>query len=178
MVIKPQRPSDNPAGPGFFYPFRIGNNQGGQDYKNSITSCNPAITYVGVPYAPENGNMVGPTRQGIDELIATDPNATWVPPVYTNGVLNSGTGIVTGSTSTNWTDSPRVIKVALFDPNQILTQNGQTPITFNNIALLFLEGFQGNGTQAPLVARFLYYAQGTGGGPVTGPLVKLLRLVE
>ncbi len=177
MIIKAQSPSDA-LGPGFFYPFRIGNSSGASDYRNNITSCNPTTTFVGVPYTVENGNMVGPTRQGINDLISDDPNASWVPPVYTNGVLNPGTGIVTGSNQTNWVDSPRVIKVALFDPNQISSIQGSSPVTFNNIALLFLQGFQGNGNQAPLVARFLYYAQGTGGGPVTGPLARVLRLVE
>jgi Flp pilus assembly protein TadG len=178
IVIKYQNPQNTPTGPGFFYPFRIGTSNGGNDYRNNINSCNPATTFVGTGYTPETGDLVGPTMQGITDLTNSDPNATWVPPAYVGNVLQPGTGIVTGSNQTNWLDSPRVIKVALFDPNQIASQHGNTPIIFNNIALLFLQGIQGNGPNRTVVARFLYYAKGNGGGPVTGPLVKVLRLVE
>jgi Flp pilus assembly protein TadG len=181
MIIKEMNPTDQLSS-GFFFPFQIGNDPGANAYKNNITGCNPATTYVGVPYQIQTGDMVGPTKQGIDNLISQDPSAVWVPPHYTNGALDPGTGIVTGSNQANWTDSPRVIKIALFDPNQVAgLHGGSVNITFNNIALMFLEGFQqvgGNPNKYPLVARFLYYAKGTGGGPVTGPLVKVLRLVE
>jgi hypothetical protein len=167
---------------GFFFPFQIGNDPGASAYRNNITGCNPSTTYIGVPMQIQTGDMVGPTRQGIDQLISQDPSAVWVPPSYVGGVLQPGTGVVTGSNQANWTDSPRVIKIALFDPNQVAAlRGGSVNITFNNIALMFLEGFapvQGNPNKAPLVARFLYYAKGTGGGPVTGPLAKVLRLVQ
>ena len=103
-----------------------------------------------------------------------------MPPVYDgSGNLLSG-GTVTGSNKANWVDSPRVIKVGLFDPNQILTfgNGSNATVTFNNIALFFLEGIVGNGNQAAVQGRFLYYAKGSGGGPVTGPLVRVLRLVQ
>jgi Flp pilus assembly protein TadG len=181
MIIKEMNPQDQLSS-GFFFPFQIGNDPGANAYKNNITGCNPSTTYVGVPYQIQTGDMTGPTRQAIDNLISQDPYASWVPPVYVNGVPQPGTGVVTGSNQTNWVDSPRVIKIALFDPNQVAAlRGGSVNITFNNIALMFLEGFQdvgGNPNKFPLVARFMYYAQGTGGGPVTGPLVKVLRLVE
>jgi hypothetical protein len=50
-------------------------------------------------------------------------------------------------------------------------------LTFNNIALLFLES-QRN-PRDPIVGRFLYFANGSGrGGPTDGSLVLYLRLVE
>jgi hypothetical protein len=76
--------------------------------------------------------------------------------------------------------SPRIIKVALMDPGQI-SRSGMQSIQFNNFALLFLEGFDGGGNQAPLMARFMFFADGSGegsAGPTQGSLVKFLQLVE
>lgn len=173
IVIKAQRPGDAITS-GWFYPWRIGSSSGGNDYRNNISSCNPATTELGTPYDVENGNMVGPTRQGFDDLIAQDPGAVWNP------TLGGGKGGVDNSSFGDWRDSPRVIPIALFDPHQIagIQSGGNLSLTFNNFALFFVEGFVGNGTQAPLRGRFLYYATGSGTGPVVGPLTKTLQLVE
>jgi hypothetical protein len=108
--------------------------------------------------------MIGPTFQGIDELIAQDPNAVW----ETGGVNSPtyGTGLA----------SPRVVKVALFDPTQV-TGSGMQSIEFNNFALMFLEGQQN--PNAPVIGRFMYYVSGEGSNnATTGSLVLYLRLVE
>jgi hypothetical protein len=173
IVIKAQRPGDAITS-GWFYPWRIGESSGGNDYRNNITGCNPASTSLGVPYDVENGNMVGPTRQGFDDLIGQDPSAHWNPSA------DGGKGAVEGSSFGDWRDSPRVVPIALFDPNQIagIQSGGNLSLTFNNFALFFVEGFIGNGVQAPLRGRFLYYATGSGTGPVVGPLTKTLQLVQ
>ncbi|HEU4647488.1 MAG TPA: pilus assembly protein TadG-related protein [Gemmatimonadales bacterium] len=184
FMIKAQDPSKSITAP-FFYLWRYPGDAGGDDIRKNI--CGPACggtcssAQVNTPYRIEPGNKLGPTKQGVEDLIALDPNARWVPPQYDgSGNLVPGTGLVTGSNAPNWVDSPRVIVVGFFDPNQV--RGGQGPgnlnISFNNFAYLFLEGFQGNGNQAPLVARFLYYAQGTAGGTGGGPLARVLQLVE
>jgi Flp pilus assembly protein TadG len=181
LVLKPQDPGSVVGSPGFFNVWEpTGVNYSASTYRQDLETCRPGETFVGVSYSVKNGNMVGPTKQGVDNVIAQDPSASWVPPVYDgSGNLLSG-GFVTGSNQGNWVDSPRVIKVALYDPNQLLTwgNGSNATVTFNNIALFFLEGTVGNGNQASVMGRFLYYAQGTGGGPVTGPLAKVLRLVQ
>ena len=175
VVIKAQRPGDAITS-GWFYPWRIGSSSGGNDYRDNITGCNPAVTSLGVQYDVENGNMVGPTRQGFDDLIAQDPNAHW------NSALDGGKGGIEGVSSQygDWRNSPRVIPVALFDPHQIanIQSGGNLKLTFNNFALFFVEGFIGNGNQAPLKGRFLYFATGSGTGPVVGPLTKTLQLIQ
>jgi Flp pilus assembly protein TadG len=172
MTIKAQRPGDAITS-GWFYPWRIGDSQGAQDYKDNITGCNPEA-HLGQPYDVENGNMVGPTIQAFGEVIGEDPGAHWDPS------LNDGKGGVDGSAYGDWRNSPRVLPVALFDPNQIagIQSGGNLSLTFNNFALFFVEGFVGTGQQKPLRGRFLYYATGSGVGPVTGPLTKILQLVE
>jgi hypothetical protein len=74
-----------------------------------------------------------------------------------------------------WESSPRVALVPLFDPNQI--QNGRNSLSFNNLAVIFIEG-QAN-AHAEVDARFLFFAKSTGPlAPMTGSLIKKLQLVE
>ncbi len=69
--------------------------------------------------------MIGPTFQGVDELIDQDPDAVWDPN------LNGGDGGVDSPIYGTGLASPRVVKVALFDPTQV-TQSGMQSIEFNN----------------------------------------------
>src|SRR5262245_32951903 len=65
-------PYDVPASPG------VPASTGGNDYRDNIAKCNPWIldlTVTGdVMVPPENGMMTGPTKEGMDVLIAEDPN--------------------------------------------------------------------------------------------------------
>jgi hypothetical protein len=123
----------------------------------------------------EPGNMVGPTRQAFEDLINLDPTAVYNP--ATGDIDNSAYG-------DHWRDSPRVVPLGLFDPNLIEGINGgSTPIVFNNFALFFVEGFDtenwdGPPSQAPLKGRFLHPFIGSADGPIFGPLVKRLSLIE
>jgi hypothetical protein len=173
LIIKAQSPGDAITS-GWFYPWRIGDSHGASDYRNNITGCNPEVSQLGVPYDLENGNMLGPTKQAFDDVIALDPSAHWDPSA------DGGKGAVVGSTYGDWRNSPRVVPIALFDPNQIagINSGGNLKIQFNNFALFFVDGFEGNGNQAPLRGRFLYFATGSGTGPTIGPLTKTLQLVQ
>jgi len=116
----------------------------------------------------EPGNMVGPTRQGIEDLIAKDKNAEW----------DVDADSVVGSAYQPWKASPRVVKIPLFDPTQKL-QPGKKPIVFNNFTDFFIVGMQGK----DVIGRFLY-ASGIGvgstgtGGATEGPFLKYVHLVE
>lgn len=176
LIIKPQNPNNNVVpNPGWFFPIQIGNSNGGNDYRNNFWGCPHGGAKLGVPISMEMGNMVGPTKQAIDSLVKTDPTASW----------NMSTGTITGSKYPG-TTSPRVIKIALFDPHQLATiqSNWKAPgaphtVTLNNIAVMFLEGMQGTAATSPVVARFMYYAPGgSASGGTPGTLVKTLRLVK
>ena len=186
MVIKVSDPnSDFQMYPGIFYPFRMPEDNsrpgcdggpgatgdsGGAVYRNNICECNSNPIDLGTPYPVEPGNMIGPTFQGIGDLISNDPDAEWDPST------NSVTGSAWENTEGGWMSSPRVIKIALFDPTQ-MTGGGMQDLTFNNIALMFLEDQRS--PRDPIVGRFLYFANGSGGGgPTSGSLVLYLRLVE
>ncbi len=178
-VSDPQ--SEYALSPGLFFPWRLPpdpsmgecdqggggkNDSGGATYRRNICECNTNPISLGVPYDLEPGDMIGPTAQGIGELINEDPDAYWDDQVDR---------IMPSSLYPDPMDSPRVIKIALFDISEI-TGPGMQSITFNNFALLFLES-QTN-PRAPVLGRFLYFADGSDEGPVAGSLVYYLRLVE
>jgi hypothetical protein len=194
MQLKAQNPQSefNPE-PGIFLPWRLplddsqeacstggggGGAPGAATYRQNLCTCNDSQIELFQPYDLQPGNMVGPTFQGIDELIDQDPTARWDENVIVDGrrggvVRPNGSG---GSTVVG-TASPRVVKMALFDPTQINTSGMQT-IEFNNFALFFIEEQANN--QAPVQGRFMYFVggEGTGDGEGDGTLVRYLRLVE
>lgn len=166
--------------PGTFLPWRVGpDDSGGADYRWNIANCNLTTIFLGDgdpsttedQYPIETGNMVGPTFQGVRDLIAQDPTAQWNETVKTDGTI---TGEITGSQFPGL-ESPRVIKVAMIDPYQLVTSGMQT-VEFTNFALLFLEDMPA--MHDDVTARFLYYVDGSAVGSTTSPLVKIIRLVE
>jgi hypothetical protein len=184
-VSDPQ--SDFALAPGLFYPWRLpidpnqpdcdrgggGTSQGGAVYRRNICECNQSAIQIGEEYDLEPGDMIGPTAQGIDELIGEDPDAVWVDDCDPNDPTRWG--YVDSPLHADYMDSPRVIKIALFDISQI-TGPGMQSIKFNNFALMFLEN-QRN-PRDPIEGRFLFWAKGSDSGPTTGSLVLYLRLVE
>jgi Putative Flp pilus-assembly TadE/G-like len=173
IQLKAQDPSSKQyvVTPSIWLPWDLpdsnGNPQtGASAYKNNIEQCNTNAVQLGVPYPIETGNMVGPTYQGISDLISQDPNATWD---------NTTKTVVNSSYGSNWMNSPRVVKMAMAAPGQ-MTDPGKGTVVFNNFALFFIEGMASN--HDPVVGRFLYYATGDAGGPTQGSLVKTLRLVQ
>ena len=175
--------------PGLFFPFRIASSpdQGSCDkgpspkedqipgaavYRTNICECNMTEVQIGDSVDVQPGNMIGPTDQGIEELISEDRDAYWVDDP-------SGGGSVKGSSmGNNWMASPRVVKIALVDPTTIL-KGGMQKIVFNNFALFFLENApQGGQEKIDVLGRFIKFASGSGQGPTQGSLVMYLRLVE
>jgi len=84
LVLKSGSPSDTkPPAPGEFWPVDLPPINrgtpvpGGSQYRDNIGTCNAANVWPGDWLATENGNMVGPTNQGMRDLIAQDPDAYW-----------------------------------------------------------------------------------------------------
>ncbi|HET6372458.1 MAG TPA: Tad domain-containing protein [Candidatus Polarisedimenticolia bacterium] len=162
LVLKVGRPGDA-ISPGQFFPIDLpipnSPDTGGDRYRSNIYQCNSSIVQVGDFVFTENGNMVGPTKQGINDLIALDPGAHWV-----NGVGIEGSAFPPGAT-------PRIGKVPMFDPRFPPT-SGKHDLEVTNIAGFFIDGVQGNGT----VTGHLVPTTGTGEG---GPgLLMTVRLVK
>jgi hypothetical protein len=89
--------------PSFYNPWDIGGVTGADAYRNNIGGCNPLVAQIGDTMTPETGNMVGPTKQGTDTLIASDPSAYW----------DTGCNCVKGSA---FVTSPRIRAIPLYNP--------------------------------------------------------------
>ena len=141
-----------------------GEGRGAAQYRRNICTCNSSTIDLDTEYLIEPGNMVGPTHQGVSQLIAEDPDAYWDE--QSNTVV-----------SEYGMDSPRVVTVALFDPGAI-TSPGRQYLQFNNFARIFIE--EQMDRQDPVTGRFMYYVPGLRGrtGSTTGSLVRVLQLIR
>jgi len=171
MNIKQGGPTDPPQ-PGWYYPWDIPQVDGspavgGAKYSWNIANCNPSIISFGEQYLIENGNMIGPTASGAQELIDLDPGAYW--DTVTNTVMNS-------NRSPNWEASPRVGVVPVFDPARPFDP-GKEPIEFSNFIAMFFEAVTGTGQNQEVTVRIMYATGIAGGGtPTTG--AKIVQLIE
>lgn len=144
VTLKHGSPHDAIA-PGWFYPVRLpqiggGVSNGGNDYRNNIRNCNGVAIPIGSELGTENGNMIGPTKQGVNDLIALDPNAAWDP--VTKSVRNS----CAQANPSCGPRSPRVVAIPIFDTADYYAgkMNGQTTVTVVNILGFFIDDMQGN----------------------------------
>jgi len=164
LIVKQASPSDAIA-PGQFFPIDLpipdGPDAGGDNYRENIYTCNASEVAIGDLLMTENGNMIGPTKQGVEELISYDPNAFWND--VTGSVANSAYGAG---------GSPRIIRIPFFDPGFPPT-SGKQEVQVTNIASLFLEGIDNNG----VVHTRIMLATGSTPGGENGAL-QFVRLVE
>jgi len=109
--------------------------------------------------------MVGPTSQGVDDIVASDPGASWDAGSQT--IVNSGYGL-----------SPRVVLVPFFDPTQP-PASGRNWVTVSKIGAFFVEGVSSNGN---VMARFIQVtvpgSPCEGGASLGNSFVKGIVLVE
>jgi len=174
VVLKQGGPSDA-IEPGVFQPVRIptyaGNSTGGSDYENNIGHCNGIAIKIGTVLESENGNMIGPTKHGINDLIALDPNAEWDPD--TNSVINS----CAQSSTPCAPSSPRVVAVPVYDTAVYDSTRRQGIPTFTvvNILGFFIDRMQGND-----VVGYLTEAPGlvTGAAPSIDPRAAFLWQIQ
>jgi Flp pilus assembly protein TadG len=143
--------------PGVFQPVRIprfdGASQGGDEYRENIATCAGLPIGIGDVLESENGNMIGPTRQGVLDLIAQDPNAQWDP--TSKSVINS---CATATPSCG--RSPRIVAIPVYDTATYdsTRRQGLPTFTIVNILGFFIDQMQGNNvvgylTEAPGLVR-------------------------
>jgi hypothetical protein len=182
FTIKPSNPQ-NALGPGQFYAIRMPDSQGGNDYRTNIATCSPDFVYCNEVYGVEPGNMIGPTVQGVRDLIGGAPDSYVALGQYRDGA----TGDVKDT-------SPQLIVAPIWDTCNLVgfCPAGQPPdgganlmISVIGYALVFIEGTQGNDVIARLVwvsgCQAAPGGGGAGGGPAppeTGPYSIPVRLVR
>jgi Flp pilus assembly protein TadG len=94
--------------PSFYYSWKMPGDTGGDFYRENIANCNQSTMRWNDTIIQEPGDKTGPTIQGIDMLIAKDPNAYW----------DTGCTCVKGSA---YGVSPRVFPIPLYDPEYYAT---------------------------------------------------------
>lgn len=91
--------------PSIYNPWAMPGGTGADFFRDNIMGCNAAMVPIGQLLIPETGNMVGPTGDGTDGLIASDPGAYW------DDVCNC----VRGSA---YPTSPRIRPIPLYNPDR------------------------------------------------------------
>lgn len=155
-------------------------NQGGSAYKCNIASCGGVTTayapYGGTPcptdipvgdeiywaergcYRVQTGNMVGPTRQGVETVMDRDPTAEW----SNGGIVNSQYDPPSGS--------PRIVPIGVLDIANYMAQNPQGSggvVRLVNIYGFFIEGLGDTDAQGNITCC------STGGQAVIGRLMTI-----
>ncbi len=160
FILRSQNPQ-NTLAPGQFYSIQLPGSSGGNDYRNNIATC--ANTYVrcGDFYSTENGNMVGPTKQGVNDLIGNPPTDTWTGTV---GQYQTPYGLT--DTSKNIAVAPiwDTCGTAGFCPAGNFP-SGSATVQIIGFAVFFLDGIQGTDVVAHLIN---VSSCGAGGGGVPG----------
>jgi Putative Flp pilus-assembly TadE/G-like len=152
--------------PSFYFSYAIGGLTGGSEYRWNIANCNTTMMGWGDPLLMEPGNMVGPTNDGIDDLLAQDPGASW--------------DTVTNRPVSTMNPSPRVVAIPLYDPVYYDTgkQNGRTAdLKVANYLGFFIERRSGNSVYGR-ITPVSGLVKGNGGPVPTYAFPKAIRLVE
>jgi hypothetical protein len=153
--------------PTFYYSWAMPPDTGADWYSENIAQCNQTQIPQGYVMTQEPGNMVGPTVQGIDALIAQDPTAYW-----DDGPCNC--------VKSPLGRSPRVFPIPLYDPEEY--DNGK--VSGRNATLVmvgwigfFVEGRNGNDVYGR-ITPILGVIDGNAGPAPDGAFARAVRLVE
>ena len=182
VVLKIGTPKNSPKNPcglpslqqesGHFFALAL-DGTGGSGYRDTIVSGSDTPVTVGDAITLEPGNMVGPTRQGTDDLVNADRNSQWNEAIDLpeSNLYHSGDG--------SWMNSPRVIRIPVYDP-EIALNNGRTEMVVAGFAGFWIESIEPH--QATVIGLFIpmkaFGQPGPAPGPAAGPVLKTLRLVE
>jgi hypothetical protein len=150
LLIKPGNPQQSLA-PGVFAAVRFPESQGGNDYRDSISTCRDLPVTCGDTYTVEPGNMIGPTAQGVTDLVGSPPDDSWIGV----GEYQLADGTVS-NTSKALVVAPvwDTCNLAGFCPSNTMPSGSNTQISVIGFALIFLDGMQGNDVQAHIVDTF------------------------
>ena len=124
-----------------------------------------AVVEPGDKLQTEPGNKVGPTRQGVQELISEDPGAYW----------DTGSKSIKGSAYKDPLLSPRVALIPFFDPLQP-PYSGRNYVVVHQLGAVFIQGIDSKGN---ITGRFIkavpYKPKDSGGG---NGMLAVARLIQ
>ena len=152
--------------PTFYWSWKMPGEIGGDFYRDNIANCNQSVFTYGDPMTQEPGNMMGPTLQGIDDLIAKDPDAFW----------DAGTNRVVSDMH----PSPRVFPIPLYDPEFYAAgkANGRNAsLRMANWLGFFVESRNGNNVFGRITPILGTIDKDAGPAPA-GAFPRAIRLVQ
>jgi Flp pilus assembly protein TadG len=152
---------------------------GGASYRANISGCSGWTYSIGDTVPVEPGDMVGPTKQGVDDLVAKDPGAHWDP---TSQSVQGSCAPGTCADGQWYARSPRIVPVPLFSMDAFYagSPNGKTSVTITNIMGFFVEGMGGTGNK-DVLGRLVEVPGVTKGGssvPATSSFLREVLLVR
>lgn len=152
--------------PTMYYSWKMPGAIGASYYEDNIRECNQAAVTFGYVMQQEPGNMVGPTIDGIRDLIAQDPGAYWDDAAK---MVRSPLG-----------RSPRVFPIPLYNPDEYdkgkATGRNATLIVANWIGF-FVEEVAGNEIYGRITPILGTIDPNAGPAP-DGAFPRAVRLVE
>jgi hypothetical protein len=115
--------------PSFYFSWKMPDDTGGDFYRENIAKCNQSKIVRGKKIIQEPGNKEGPTIQGVEELIAKDPDAYW----------DTSCNCVKGSKYTG--QSPRLFPIPLYDPEYSADEQKKNNGRFADFVIANFLGF-------------------------------------
>jgi hypothetical protein len=152
--------------PSFYFSYAMGEVTGSNEYGWNIENCNTTVMEYGDLLLAEPGNMVGKTVEGIDNLMAKDPNAWW----------NDSTDKVVSTMN----PSPRTVIIPVYDPVYYDTgkRNGRdADLKVANYIGFFIDERVGNNVYGYITPVAGIY-KGNGGPAPVNAFPMAIRLVE
>jgi Flp pilus assembly protein TadG len=150
--------------PTFYYSWKMSEAIGGSFYEDNIRGCNHESVELGQVITQEPGNMVGPTSDGIDDLIAQDPSAYW-----DGKSVKSPLG-----------RSPRIFPIPLYNPDlydQGKINGRNATLEVANWIGFFVESRTGNEVKGRIVPILGVIDPNAGPAP-EGTFPRAVRLVQ
>lgn len=151
-------------------------NGGASCYRDAIAGCAGGTWRVGDMVPKENGNMVGPTNQGTQDLIDLDPLADWDP--------NAKQIVGSCANPSNYTCSqpgyiisPRVVAIPIFDLELYMATGGpgNGTVKIVNILGFFVDRYSAGTVTGYLINKKGSYSPVAGG--VAGPSSFLKQVI-
>lgn len=168
--------STDPIAGGFYNALQL-TGPGGDNYRQNISTCANVTFRIGDRIPIEPGNMIGPTTQGVEDLVALDPGATWIggsSPIANSCVDTGGCpGLAV---------SPRIVVVPVYDVNEYAaegaTSGRHTAVHVRNILGFFIERMNGNDVVGYIVTGPGIYDPGNNTVPPGSSFLRTVTMVR
>jgi Flp pilus assembly protein TadG len=172
IFLKPQQPTFT-FNPGDFQAFDFPGSSGASDYRNNIAVCPAAAAICKESYSLASGNMVGPTTQGVEDLLKILPPDEYLAV----GRYRRPDGTIVDT-------SKKLILAPVWDtcgmpgfcPGNKFP-SGTKSIAVAGFALVFLENVQAEAVEARLINAF-QCGPGSPGASEVAPFSVPVRLVH